>query len=71
MKNPDIPDNELLRLYPVGKKVTVYYDPKDPTYCLLEPGISYQSYIAFIIGVVFIIIGIVIAVVYKPVKLTQ
>jgi hypothetical protein len=30
---------EAVRRYPVGAKVTVYYDPRDPTDCVLERGL--------------------------------
>jgi len=37
--------------YPVGKNVTVYYDPEKPDRSVLEPGVSAGSYIVIGIGV--------------------
>ena len=56
---------ELLKEYPVGKKVTVYYDPDDPYNCYLEPGYSWQSYQAFVLGVIILLVAIGVAVFYK------
>ncbi|MGB4270391.1 MAG: DUF3592 domain-containing protein [Spirochaetota bacterium] len=70
-KNLDIPDEELLRLYPLGKKVKVYYDPDDPSYSLLEPGISIQTYTALFIGIVLLVVAISTAIFYKPKKATS
>ncbi len=30
----------LIDAYPVGKSVTVFYDPKNPAFALLEPGLA-------------------------------
>jgi hypothetical protein len=48
--------------YPVGKAVTVYHDPLEPEVSVLEPGVSGGSYIALAVGVVFILIGLITAV---------
>ena len=47
--------------YPVGKNVTVYYDPQQPEKSVLEPGVSAGSYIVIGIGVFFILITLVAA----------
>lgn len=39
---------EIVGKYPVGSRVTVYYDPEDVKTAVLEPGVTWSSY--FIIG---------------------
>lgn len=46
--------------YPVGKNVTVYYDPEKPERSVLEPGVSAGSYIVIGIGVFFILITLIL-----------
>lgn len=64
-KNVNKSSEELLREYPKGKKVTVYYDPVDPVNSLLEPGYSWQSYQAFVLGIIIILAGIGVLLFYK------
>ncbi len=45
--------------YPIGKNVTVYYDPEKPERAVLEPGVSAGSYIVIGIGVLFILISLI------------
>ena len=42
-----------LRKYPVGSKVTVYYNPRDPSNCRLEPGLSLTYLLAALAGLVY------------------
>jgi hypothetical protein len=58
-------NEDLLKEYPVGKKVIVFYDPENPENSLLEPGYSWQSYQALVIGIVILIVAIVVALFYK------
>ena len=37
--------------YPVGREVSVFYDPKDPTEACLEPGAQGTTYIPLAVGV--------------------
>jgi hypothetical protein len=46
--------------YPVGKNVTVYYDPEKHDRSVLEPGVSAGSFIVIGIGVFFILLTIII-----------
>lgn len=41
--------------YPVGAHVKVYYDPTSKERSVLEPGISWQSYVPFAVGVGFVV----------------
>lgn len=46
---------EIVRKYPAGKTVTVFYDPADPSISVLEPGVKLGA--AFLIGMVCVGIG--------------
>jgi hypothetical protein len=52
---------EIAATYPVGRPVTVYYDPEEPDNAVLEPGVSGGSYIVLGIGVIFILVALVVA----------
>lgn len=45
--------------YPIGRNVTVYYDPEKPDRSVLEPGVTAGSYIVISIGVFFILITLI------------
>jgi hypothetical protein len=46
--------------YPVGKSVTVYFDPESPARSVLEPGVSGGSYLVLGIGLFFIVLSLVL-----------
>lgn len=48
---------KIVGTYPVDKEVKVYYNPKDSTECLLEPGLKGQSYAMFGGGFAFFAVG--------------
>jgi hypothetical protein len=48
---------EIVRRYPEGSRVTVYYNPEDPDTAVLEPGVSWSSYILLGMGILFCAIG--------------
>lgn len=53
----------IVNAYPQGKRVAVYFMPDDPETCLLEPGIKMQSWFLAGFGLIFLIVGLFMAVV--------
>ncbi|MGA2677811.1 MAG: DUF3592 domain-containing protein [Sedimentisphaerales bacterium] len=51
----------VVNRYPKGKAVIVYYDPKNPQACLLEPGVKVQTWFLPGFGLVFLAISGLIA----------
>ena len=49
---------DVAEKYPSGQKVTVYYDPDDPQYAILETGFTWNSIFIFLGGIVFFAAGI-------------
>jgi hypothetical protein len=49
---------EVVATYPVGEKVTVYYDPNHPKIATLEPGISGGSFVVLGLSAVFLVAGL-------------
>ncbi len=49
---------EVLRRYPSGRKVGVFYNPKNPDKSLLEPGISWSVLLLVGIGIINLSIAI-------------
>lgn len=52
----------IVRQYPVGKTVMVYYDPEEPETAVLEPGVTWSSYLVLAIGFLFASIPLIILV---------
>ena len=48
---------EVVKKYPVGQAVTVFYSPDKPSEAVLMPGAYTSSYVLFAIGMVFLVIG--------------
>lgn len=46
--------------YPAGKMVTVYYNPKNPGEAVLERGIRWSIFLALILGLIFVGVGIIL-----------
>ena len=46
----------IVRRYPVGQTVTVYYDPGDPSMAVLFPGVSLNSMLGLLFGLAMIAI---------------
>ena len=46
----------IVRRYPVGQAVTVYYDPDDPLRAVLTPGVSLNSTLGLLFGLGWIAI---------------
>jgi hypothetical protein len=51
----------IVNRYPAGAAVTVYYRPGNPDVCVLEPGLKGQAWIFPALGLLFFIIGCVMA----------
>jgi hypothetical protein len=43
--------------YPVGTPVAVYYAPRSPSTAVLEPGLSKQSFVPLVFGLMFVSFG--------------
>lgn len=52
---------KLVNEYPVGQDVKVYYSPDDPSTAVLKPGAFTSSYMVYGIGMVFLVIGCLLA----------
>ena len=48
---------DVVREYPVGQAVTVHYSPENPAEAVLKPGAFTSSYVLYVIGLVFLVIG--------------
>jgi hypothetical protein len=51
------PARKILNKYPADEAVKVYYDPADPQNSVLEPGVTFSTYMVLIGGLVFIFSG--------------
>lgn len=49
--------------YPVGKKVTAYYNPEKPSQAVLSPGITWQSCFLLLIGLPLLIAGAIFGII--------
>lgn len=47
----------IIKKYPQGKSLQVFYNPADPSESVLEPGLSKRSFILFSAGITFALIG--------------
>lgn len=54
--------NQIVRKYPEGKSVTIYYMPDDNSQCVLEPGMQGQAWFLPVFGAIFLIAGVGLAV---------
>lgn len=48
----------VLKRYPVGLQVPVYYNPADPQEAILEPGLDWGSWFLPIFGGIFLVVGV-------------
>ena len=54
---------KLVKEYPVGKDVTVYYSPDDPAQAVLQPGAFTSSYMLYGFGLLFFGVGCLLVIV--------
>ena len=54
----------LIRDYPINKTVKVYYNPQDPSMCVLERKLGLGSYVALIVAIMFGLTGLLIVFVF-------
>jgi hypothetical protein len=52
-----LPSRKAVKRYPKGKEVTVYYNPKNPDECVLEPGMGWSLLLFFAAGAAFLFFG--------------
>lgn len=50
----------IVSRYPADNGVTVHYDPADPETAVLEPGVTWSSYLMLAFGAVFVCIPLVV-----------
>lgn len=48
----------IVNKYPVGKQVTVYYDPASPSTAVLEPGANWSGFMVAGISALFAVLGL-------------
>ena len=53
--------NGVVSRYPKGSEVKVYYEPANPGNAVLEPGTTWSSYLVYGVGMVFLVIGVLVA----------
>ena len=51
---------KIVKSYPVGKEVTVYYNPKNPYKAVLNKNTTKLIYIPHVLGGIFFLIGIIL-----------
>ncbi|MBK7896985.1 MAG: DUF3592 domain-containing protein [Candidatus Promineifilaceae bacterium] len=50
----------IVARYPAGSGVTVHYDPADPETAVLEPGVTWSSYMLLAMGALFTCIPLIV-----------
>ena len=53
--------SKTVRKYPIGKEIQVYYSPESPDECVIEPGTTWSSYFVLILGSIFGVVGLLVA----------
>jgi hypothetical protein len=53
--------SETVSKYPTGKEIQVYYSPESPDECVIEPGTTWSSYFVLILGSIFGVVGLLVA----------
>ena len=50
----------IVSRYPAGNGVTVHYDPAAPETAVLEPGVTWSSYLMLVFGAIFVCIALIV-----------
>ncbi len=60
--------HQIVKRYPAGKKVRVYYSPKRTEVAVLETGISWTIVLSFVTGIILFVGGFIIYIMIKMKK---
>jgi hypothetical protein len=55
----------ILRKYPAGREVKVYYEPGDPSVGVLEPGVSFPNVLGVVVGTALVAVTLLVMFVYN------
>ena len=54
--------HKIVKKYPANKKIVVHYNPEDPGIAVLEPGVFKTTYFYYLLGWIFLCVGILMTV---------
>jgi len=52
---------DVIDKYAVASTVPVFYEPENPSNSVLEPGVTWKSYLVYVFGMVFLGVGVIVA----------
>lgn len=56
----DLTPRKIIRKYPVGRRVRVYFQESDPSISVLEPGVHFAVWMYFMGSIIFLLLGVFI-----------